>query len=261
MNDVVTCYNDHSFYKIYNTKEKIYKNGLRKLQKTSFDVVIGKTSNNSKNGNSTLEELEKYEKRHLKEKKEKILDLALNNNHWQYFVTLTFNDQELGGEYTHEKAIELLRKWIDNQKHQNRNMSYLLVSEFHKSGRLHFHGIFSNVPKWKLEKAINSKTGKSMVVNGKQIYNLTNYKLGFTTVSEVESQEKVSSYISKYISKELINLKFKKAFWYSRDLEKPKEDYHYFDKDLKDVYQNEDVLYTNKAERTDCSVELLNYRT
>lgn len=244
----------------YNTREKIYKNGIHKLQKNSFDIFVGKPIKNIHNGASTLEDLEEYAKKHLKAKKEKILDLALNNNHWQYFVTLTFSDKELGGEYSHEKAIELLRKWIDNQKHQNRNMSYLLVSELHKSGRLHFHGIFANVPKWQLIEARYPKNNRLIKINGKQIYNLSNYKLGFTTVSEVEDQERVSSYISKYITKELINLKFKKAFWYSRDLDKPKLDYYYYEEPLKKLF-TENVEYSEEFIRLDSSIELLNYRT
>lgn len=260
MKDVLTCQNDHSNYAIYNTKEKIYKNGLRKLKKTSFDVVKGKTNNNSKNGTSTLEELEKYEKRHLKEKKEKILDLALNNDNWEYFVTLTFKDCPLLG-YSHDRCLELLKLWINNQKHQNPDMRYLIVAEFHKSGRLHFHGIFSNVPKWKLAKATNPKNGKNLVINGTQIYNLTNYKLGYTTVSKVKYQDRVSSYISKYITKELMHLRFKKAFWYSRNLEKPLNDYHYYDSDLKEVFKNEKILFNDKVNKSDCHIEVLNYTT
>lgn len=260
MNSVKTFKNkEFGVLGCYNTREKIYKNGIHKLQKNSFDVFVGKSINNIHNGTSTSQELDNYTKRHLKEKKEKILDLALNNNHWQYFVTLTFSDEQLGGSYSHEKALEFLRKWIDNQKHQNKNMSYLLVSEFHKKGKLHFHGIFSNVPNWQLEKARYPKSNRLIIKNGKQIYNLTNYKLGFTTVSEVEDQERVSSYISKYITKELINLKFKKAFWYSRDLDKPKLDFHYFEESLKDLY-TKNVEYSETFARLDSSIELLNYR-
>ncbi len=80
------------------------------------------------------------------------------------------------GEYSHEEAIDLLTKWINNQKHQNRNMSYILVPEFHKkSGHLHFHGLIGNVPKWKFSKAVNPHTGKLIKLNNTQIYNLDNY--------------------------------------------------------------------------------------
>ena len=260
MNDVLSLKNKEiGVVGCYNTREKIYKNGLCKLQRNSFDIFVGKPTNNTHTGSCTSEECETYAKKHLKEKKEKILDLALNNDHWQYFVNLTFSDEELGGKYSHEKAIELLRKWINNQKHQNPTMSYLMVSEFHKSGRLHFHGIFANVSKWNLVPARYPKSNRLIKINGKQIFNLMNYKLGYTTVSEVESQERVSNYISKYINKELMNLKFKKAFWYSRDLEKPKLDYHYYDKQLSELY-TENVEYSDQLNRNDSTIELLNFR-
>lgn len=261
MNDVLFLKNkEMGVVACYNTREKIYKNGLRKLQRNSFDTFVGKPTNNLHNGTSTSEECETYAKKHLKEKKEKILDLALNNDHWEYFVTLTFSDEELGGEYSHDKALKYLRRFIDNQQHQNKDMSYLMVAEFHKSGRLHFHGLFANVPKWNLIPARYPKSNRLIKKNGKQIYNLTNYKLGYTTVSEVESQERVSNYISKYINKELMNLKFKKAFWYSRDLEKPKLDYHYYEQSLKELYTN-NVEYNEQFNRIDSTIELLNYRS
>lgn len=244
----------------YNTREKIYKNGTHKLKKSSYDTFVGKISLNQHNGTSTDDELQKYVKRHLKEKKEKILDLALNNNHWKYFVTLTFDKESFkNGIYNHEEALTLLSKFIDNQKHQNPYMSYLMVAEFHKSGQLHFHGLFANVSNWNLQPARNPKTNRLIYKNGKQIFNLINYKIGFTTVSYVESQEKVSSYISKYITKQLITLKFKKAYWYSRDLEKPKLKFHYYENDLKDIYQD-NITYTDKFIKGDCSIELLNFQ-
>ena len=250
--------NQYGVLALYNTSKKIYSTGLVKLKKTSFGTIKGRVGKNTKNGNSTLEDLFKYHEKHLKEKKEKIMDLALNNNHWEYFVTLTFDDKEFKNGYSHEEALKLLRKFIDNQQHQNKGMSYLMVSEFHKSGRLHFHGLFANVPKWKLKEARYPKSNRLIKENGKQIYNLTNYKLGYTTVSEVESQEKVSNYISKYISKELMNLKFKKSFWYSRDLEKPKMDYEYNVLDLKEKY-TENVRYSNDFIRNDSKIEVLHY--
>lgn len=244
---------------LYNTISKTYANGLVKLKKSSYGSIKGRVGMNNKTGCSTMEELEKYNQKHLKEKKEKIMDLALNNSHWQFFVTLTFNDKEFkNGVYSHDEALELLRKFINNQKHQNPFMSYLMVAEFHKSGRLHFHGLFANVPKWNLIPARYPNSNRLIKENGKQIYNLENYKLGYTTVSEIESQEKVANYISKYISKELMNLKFKKAFWYSKDLEKPKVDYNYYESDLKEIF-TQNVKYNDMFIREDCKVELLNY--
>lgn len=78
-------------------------------------------------------------------------------------------------------------------------MRYLIIPELHKSGRIHFHGVFSDVKNWSLSPAINPYTGESIIENNKQVYNLDNYKLGYTTVSKVENIEAVSHYISKNI--------------------------------------------------------------
>lgn len=108
-------------------------------------------------------------------------------------------------------------------------MRYLIIPELHKSGRIHFHGVFSDVKNWSLSPAINPYTGESIIENNKQVYNLDNYKLGYTTVSKVENIEAVSHYISKYITKELLNLKSKKNVWHSRNLIKPQMTYHLAD--------------------------------
>lgn len=191
----------------------------------------------------------------MKKVKTNILNLAFNYSNWEYFITLTFDFREIG-EYSHEKAINLLTKWLDNQKHQNKNMVYILVPEFHKNGHLHFHGLISNVPKWNFEKSINSKTKKPLKINGLQIYNLVNYKLGFTTISKIVSQEKVSNYISKYATKELITLKNKKRYWYSKNLEKPKIEYGYLDTSLIDYVKSKNITYFDTIEKANCTTEI-----
>lgn len=257
--NTLTVQNEHSFYEIYNTTKVIFKNGVEKVKKTSFDNVKGLTHKNSHNGTYSEEKLEEKTRKYLKEVRTNIINLAFNFNAWEYFITLTFDFREIG-EYSHDKAIELLTKWLDNQKHQNREMTYLLVPEFHKSGQLHFHGLIANVPKWKFEEARNPNTNRLIKVNGLQIYNLKNYKLGFTTISKIQDQEKVSNYISKYATKDLITLKNKKRYWYSRNLEKPRTEYLYLEKSLVEEYQDKNVTFLKTYDRENCSIELLNYQ-
>lgn len=62
-------------------------------------------------------------------------------------------------------------------KHQNPDMSYILAPEPHpKSGRIHFHGIFRNVPNWVLKEARNPHTNRLIKRNGLQIYNYNSFK-------------------------------------------------------------------------------------
>lgn len=246
-----------TFY-AYNFMQKLYKDNLVKCKRYSFANIKGFYHDNQHNGTYTEEELEEKGRKYLKKVKTNIIDLAYNNRKkFEYFITLTF---DMKNDYTHERAVELLMKWIDNQKHQNPGMSYILVPEFHKSGRLHFHGLVGNVPKWKLKPAINAKTGKPMRINNVRIYNLENYKLGFTTVSKIHNHEAVTNYISKYATKELITLKSKKRYWYSRDLEKPVINYDFIDTSLKEHFNNQNITYSKVFATDNREIELLNYQ-
>lgn len=268
MSSTITYYCDkeHIFLEEYNSTKKIFSNGLVKIKKTSFSNLKGIYRENQHNGTMSEQKREEKNKKYLKNVKTNIIDLALNYSNWEYFITLTFDDKEVG-EYSHEKAISQLTKWIDNQKHQNRQMTYLLVPEFHESGRLHFHGLISNVPKWKFSEArypkdykIKNFRGKLIKKNGLQIYNLDNYKLGFTTISKVQDQQKVSNYISKYATKELITLKSKKRYWYSRNLEKPILEYEYIENNLYEHLKDEQLDYFDYFEKENCLIEVAQFK-
>ena len=71
-----------------------------------------------------------------------------------------------------------------------------------------------------------------------------------------EEPEKVSNYISKYATKELITLKHKKRYWYSRNLEKPKIEYDYLLGTLEEHLKDKNLSYYNKFEKVDCLTEV-----
>lgn len=260
LEDALIVKDNHLTYYFYNSKFKIYSNHTMKAIKYSFDVCKGIPPMQTKhNGNSSKEELEHYHKQYLKVVRNEIIDLALNNLElWEYFITLTFNDKELGGTYNHNKALEKLKNWLIVQRRNNPNMYYLIVPEFHKSGRLHFHGLVGNVPNWQLEKS--RKNNRLIKVNGKQIYNLLNYKLGYSTISFIEDKFRVSLYISKYVTKELIDLKNRKRYWYSRNLTKPKIYYSYFNGDLIDLSTKLDMTNYQEIEKDNSTITIANFK-
>lgn len=236
----------------YNTIKKTFLDGTERVEYRSYSNFKGIPKNNKKNGSSSIEQLERYNYINVVRRRKSINELAYQNgcsDLWQYFVTLTFDD-ELVNSYSHDSVVKCLTKWLNNQKHQNPGMKYILVPELHKSGRIHFHGLFSHVPKWKLSKAINAKTGRSIVKNGSIIYNLDNYQFGYTTVSEIKSMEKVCFYITKYITKDLLNLKNKKNVWHSKNLIKPNVSYHYItDDDINKYLDERDISYLKEIEK------------
>lgn len=245
----------HCNYKRYNTKVKLYKDHTFVIKKNSFDILTGSPSSPH---NGSMSEIEKLDKTlfYLKDTKKRIRDIACNNaDKFEYFITLTFNVPDI--KYSHEFVLSKLKNWLIVQRRNNPNMVYILVPEFHPTStinRLHFHGLFGNVPSWELSQAFNPHNNKPLFTKwGSIIYNLDNYKLGFTTVSKIDSPDGVSNYISKYATKEileLVELKGKKKYWCSKNLDRPVEHKILFNGNVSDLSDRFDTNYLNTF-RTD----------
>lgn len=147
-----------------------------------------------------------------------IYKLACNNKPWDYFVTFTFNSEKVD-RYKFSEVSKKLSKWIDNikQKYGCKNIGYIVVPELHKDGAWHFHGLFKNCD------GMNFVDSGKKDKAGRTIYNISKYKFGFTTATKLTDVDKATSYILKYISKDLFsdNLKGKKRYWRSKNLEMP----------------------------------------
>ena len=166
--------------------------------------------------------------------KQKIYELA-RSNEWEYFLTLTFAKDR----YNYELLTKKLSMWLNNvKKNYAPNMKYLFVPELHKDGALHFHGIVSDIGKLPLvDSGHKDKSGNT-------IYNIDCYKMGFTTATKVTDSGRVASYMTKYITKELMSYsKGKKKYWASRNCNKPCiTDYHVESADIEDfLMRNLDI--------------------
>lgn len=140
------------------------------------------------------------------------------SNYWEYFLTLTFNPDKVNS-FDYDEVSKKLSKWINHFKERYApDLKYILVPELHKSGRIHFHGLLANIGNAQL--IDSGKTDNK----GNVIYNLGNYKLGFTTCTKINDVARASSYITKYVTKELCTItKNKKRYWCSKNLDKPTE--------------------------------------
>lgn len=164
----------------------------------------------------------------LKRTKKKIYEHAFAND-WSggWFFTITFDPEQVNS-FDYDECYHRVYQFLKNVKDQNPEFKYLFVPELHKSGRWHFHGIGANCDKLQFEKS-------GIVKNRKEIYNINkrSFKYGFTTATKIESTEKVSNYITKYITKELVSMsKGKHRYIYSKNLSKPQSE-TFFDDDLK----------------------------
>lgn len=166
----------------------------------------------------------------LNRTKNQIYNIARSNT-WDWFITLTF-DREITDSSDYDSVTEKLQNFLENfRKRYSPNMKYLIVPELHKDKEhYHFHGLLSNVENMQFK--FSGHYSKD-----KPIFNIVNWKIGFTTATRVEDTQKVSSYITKYITKASEQyLKNKKRYYASRNIEKAQPEYY--------VIEEEDFLNT-----------------
>lgn len=206
---------------LYNSTVKDYKSHLKinifeNVKESDFtiseELIKRRVESRKKNGgNVTMESKEKS----LRRTKTAVIDYALVNE-WEYFITLTFNPEKVDS-FNYQEVTKKLSNWLHNLKNYGvKDLKYIIVPELHKTGRMHFHGLFANT------KGLEFKDSGKTDSNNRIIYNIEGYKLGWTTAQKVDNNEAISRYISKYITKELMmTTKNKKRYWNSRNLEKP----------------------------------------
>lgn len=144
-------------------------------------------------------------------------------NVWEWFITLTFSKEKVN-RYDYKECSGKLRKWLNNVKNKYApELKYLVVPEQHKDGAWHFHGLLSNTGNIKFNKAFNKKTGELLYTKSNlPILNFGSYKMGFSTATAITDTAKASSYITKYITKELaVNTKGFRRYYPSSNLDLP----------------------------------------
>ena len=212
-------------YETYNTKvtdfgtyREITCFHTSQVRKAKSDEHKGGRNENSVISDEAQEERTKAQ--HYKIKR-KIRHYILAND-FQFFVTFTIDPQK-GNSLDYDTAKTMLLKWCETQRKLKGKFSYIFLPEFHKSGRVHFHGVLGHC-NFELIEALNPKTGKALKRNGRQVYNLPAWQYGFTDVEIIEDKERTSSYMTKYVTKELMSNKEmfgKKRYFPSRGLKVP----------------------------------------
>ena len=187
--------------------------------------------------NEENDEENDYLQKSINRTKTKISDYILCNN-FTHFITFTFdpkNSKVKNEENRHDllKMSKLLMTWINSEqinhfRRHGHRFKYLIVPERHKNNAWHFHAVFEDY-KNEIEDFYSSKN-KYLTVDEIRSKNkkpknqrgfLPRYTLGRSEIAPVKDKFRMSSYIKKYITKELINEKYKKRYWASRNLEKP----------------------------------------
>lgn len=199
----------------YNTRLKTYPDGNIKLMfcnKHIFRYPPEKTKDESK---PLLVEKKTYKVKDssyvarddsVKRAKDKLFDLVYCNE-WDLFVTVTFNPEEVDS-FNVKEVIKKMKVWLSN-KVERKELKYLLVPELHKSGRIHCHLLCNDI----FELVDSGKRS-----NGRKVYNLPEWKYGFSTAIYTHGDRaKLSCYITKYITKGNDSV-FGRFYWSSRNI-------------------------------------------
>lgn len=163
---------------------------------TAVDSPVDKTVENSLDSASKITAESEIIRRSTRRARVQCMDYILCND-FDLFTTLTYSPKDVD-RTSYSDVYRLLSVWLSNlvQRHEFR---YIAVPEFHHDGAaIHFH-------------MLSSCSGLNLVDsghfrNGKSVYNLKNWKYGFSTAQYVtgeSAREKCAKYIFKYMGKQM----------------------------------------------------------
>jgi hypothetical protein len=162
-------------------------------------------------------------KRSLRRAKSTAFDLILSNYDLDTFCTLTYAPEAVEDKFSYDDCYDKLKIWLSNGV-QRRDLKYVLVPERHKSGAIHFHAL-CNRDAIDLEIARSANTGRPLTHHGRPIFNITNWKHGFSTAEKIANgeadREAVSKYIFKYMGKQNGEKIGGRFFLHGGNLQKP----------------------------------------
>lgn len=148
-------------------------------------------------------------------------------NSWDYFLTLTFSREKVNDRTNYDYLRKITMIFFNNLKRVQPDLKFLGVPEQHKKlennnqRAWHFHFLVANCDKLTFEKLTNISYYNKISEN---VYSLANWRYGFSTATKVKDNDRVTRYLSKYITKSLTAVtKGKSRYIASRNLNKAKE--------------------------------------
>lgn len=152
----------------------------------------------------------------LRRSKTTVQDIVLCNK-FDLFCTFTFDPRKVD-RYNFSECSSCMRRWLSHQRERSlkygRELKYLIIPEQHKDGAWHFHALLSGYSSTLRDTGLKTSQLRT-------IYNITSFRLGFTTAVKIDSMAGVSTYITKYITKAFVSRYNGKKFFCSVGLKRP----------------------------------------
>ena len=136
-------YLNHEEYRLF--KIPFQTGNKRTSAHVEYEEIGGVEYNKATKKERTKESKEHSEQSSLSRPKQKIYNYAFSND-WSngLFFTITFDPKQVDS-FDYDKCYKRLHQFLKNIKDQNPDFKYIFVPEFHKSGRIHFHGIGTKI--------------------------------------------------------------------------------------------------------------------
>lgn len=209
---------------VFNVIEQTFPDGRHRWKFFSFAMREGDKLPPRDNTAVPVHEpgwtIARKEEENAKRAKQTVYELARANVHrWDFFVTLTF-DPKIVQRNNYKDCLRHVRDFTKFLT--SIGCCWLFVPEHHKDGlSYHFHGLVGG----DFPMSYGGKHG----YRGSEVdtWNIP-YFPGYTTVQRIRDSSRVATYITKYITKDLVHLVPKGCHRYlcSRNLERPTVLYH-----------------------------------
>lgn len=223
-------YNDTSYRLVKFSNDVLktsdYKSMRKKNNRFYDDFDINYTSK---------EEIERIS---LSRTKSRIREICLSND-FQYFMTVTVNSEK-ADRFSLSEVQEKMKKICHKIKRKNNDFKFIFITEKHKNGAFHFHGMAKNLPLYE---------------NDYHFFSSKDFdELGFNSFSLILDYNACCHYITKYITKDCIKNDNNQIYFCSRGLSRGESEY-FVDFDLKSIF--DDVFENDYCQCVDFDIRKL----
>lgn len=154
--------------------------------------------------NDTITSREELQRQSISRTKRNIREIALCND-FTHFATITINS-DFADRFHLQECQDLLKKKLKKYKRKHKDFAYIFITEKHKDGAFHFHG---------LVKGLEFYTNNNGYLSNK-VFD----EIGFNSFSKIKNFEKTCNYITKYITKDCVKNENNQIYICSRGLKR-----------------------------------------
>lgn len=221
---ILYSYGDSSYYRLVlpktNTNRKCY----------TLSEIVKEIDNELDNDGHIKTFSSEIDRISLSRTKRNIREICLSND-FEYFVTFTV-DSKNADRFSLDECQSLIRKRLESYKKRiSKDLRYILITEKHKNGAFHFHGMMKGL------RQSDFYINKNGFLSNKLFD-----KVGFNSFCNIDGNySRCCNYILKYISKDCIKNSSNQIYFCSRGLSKADKFNVKIDFPLDYTYENDYV--------------------